>query len=446
MKENENKKTVVKVTQGTLKDTDNQQESTKNKLERFKKPLIFGLMGIVFFGCIYLIFKPSEDQNTIEKIGLNDVVPQASGSGLPDDKGKAYEQELLQQKDQEKRSALTTLSDYWNVEEKTNPSITSTSEENNVFGNSKKKETAANSHISSYQSAQGTLTSFYENDNSETKELHRQLEELKKELGEKDIPKPPTVDDQLVLMEKSYQMAAKYLPSTNLNNNDLPRVTSTNNTDKTGIKTSQKESFVPLISKSKNIVSSLYREPTDSEFITDVSEVRNREFYSPIIQKETVQPKNSIKAIVLETQTVVSDTGVRLRLLESAQSSGRAIPKGTVVTAVAKLQAGRLQLKINSIELEGMIVPVDLTIYDLDGQQGLYIPYLPEMNAASEMAANMSQTSGSTLMLTQSAGQQVAADLSRGVIQGISGYFSKKARTPKVTLKAGHRVFLVSKK
>lgn len=446
MKENENKKTVVKVTQGTLKDTDNQQESTKNKLERFKKPLIFGLMGIVFFGCIYLIFKPSEDQNTIEKIGLNDVVPQASGSGLPDDKGKAYEQELLQQKDQEKRSALTTLSDYWNVEEKTNPSITSTSEENNVFGNSKKNETAANSHISSYQSAQGTLTSFYENDNSETKELHRQLEELKKELGEKDIPKPPTVDDQLVLMEKSYQMAAKYLPSTNLNNNDLPRVTSTNNTDKTGIKTSQKESFVPLISKSKNIVSSLYREPTDSEFITDVSEVRNREFYSPIIQKETVQPKNSIKAIVLETQTVVSDTGVRLRLLESAQSSGRAIPKGTVVTAVAKLQAGRLQLKINSIELEGMIVPVDLTIYDLDGQQGLYIPYLPEMNAASEMAANMSQTSGSSLMLTQSAGQQVAADLSRGVIQGISGYFSKKARTPKVTLKAGHRVFLVSKK
>lgn len=446
MKENENKKTVVKVTEGTLKETDNQQENTQNKLERFKKPLIFGLMGIVFFGCMYLIFKPSEDKQTIENIGLNDVVPQASSYGLPDDKGKAYEQELLQQKDQEKRSALTTLSDYWNVEEKTSPSITSTSEENNVFGNSKKNETAANSHINSYQSAQGTLNSFYEKDNSETEELRRQLEELKKELGEKDIPKPTTVDDQIALMEKSYQMAAKYLPGTNLNNNDLPRVTSTNNTDKTGIKTSQKESFVPLVSKSKNTVSSLYREPTDSEFIADLSEVRNREFYSPIIQKKTVQPKNSIKAMVLETQTVVSDTGVRLRLLESAQSSGRAIPKGTVVTAVAKLQAGRLQLKINSIELEGIILPADLTIYDLDGQQGLYIPYSPEMNAASEMAANMSQTSGSSLMLTQSAGQQVAADLSRGVIQGISGYFSKKARTPKVTLKAGHQVFLVSKK
>lgn len=446
MKENENKKTVIKVTEGTLKDTDNQQESTQNKLERFKKPLIFSLMGIVFFGCLYLIFKPSEDKQTIENIGLNDVVPQASGSGLPDDKGKAYEQELLQQKDQEKRSALTTLADYWNVEDKTSPSITSISEENNVFGSNKKNEIAANSHINSYQSAQGTLNSFYENDNNETKELRKQLEELKKELGEKDIPKPTTVDDQIALMEKSYQMAAKYLPGTNLNNNDIPRVTSTNNTDKTAIKTSPKESFVPLVSKSKNTVSSLYREPTDSEFIDDLSEVRNREFYSPIIQKETAQPKNSIKAMVLETQTIISDTGLRLRLLESAQTSGRVIPEGTLVTAVAKLQAGRLQLKINSIELEGNILPVDLTIYDLDGQQGLYIPYSSEMNAASEMAANMSQTSGSSLMLTQSAGQQVAADLSRGVIQGISGYFSKKARTPKVTLKDGSLVFLVSKK
>src|SRR5690606_17978031 len=139
-------------------------------------------------------------------------------------------------------------------------------------------------------------------------------------------------------------------------------------------KTSQKEAFVPLVFKSKNTVSSLYREPTDSEFLADLSEVRNREFHSPIVQKETVQPKNSIKASVLETQTIVSDTGVRLRLLEAAQSSGRIIPQGTHVTAVAKLQAGRLQLKINSIEIEGNILPVDLTIYDLDGQPGLHIP------------------------------------------------------------------------
>ena len=116
-----------------------------------------------------------------------------------------------------------------------------------------------------------------------------------------------------------------------------------------------------------------------------------------------------------------------------------------MLTATAKFLNGRLQLKVTSVELEGNIIPVDITIYDIDGQQGLYVPYSPEMNALTEIAANMSQTSGTSIMMTRSAGQQVAGDLSRGVVQGVSGYFSKKVRTPKVTLKAGHQVFLVSK-
>jgi conjugative transposon TraM protein len=132
--------------------------------------------------------------------------------------------------------------------------------------------------------------------------------------------------------------------------------------------------------------------------------------------------------------------------LEPAQTPNRAIAQGTILTAHTKFQAGRLQLKVTSMELDGNIIPADITIYDLDGQEGLYVPYSPEMNALTEMAGNMSQTSGTSLMLTQSAGQQVAADLSRGVVQGVSGYFSKKVRTPKIILKAGHQLFLVSKK
>lgn len=42
--------------------------------------------------------------------------------------------------------------------------------------------------------------------------------------------------------------------------------------------------------------------------------------------------------------------------------------------------------------------------------------------------------------------QPAAADASRGLIQGVSGYFSKKVKAQKVTLKSSHQVFLVSKK
>jgi conjugative transposon TraM protein len=240
-------------------------------------------------------------------------------------------------------------------------------------------------------------------------------------------------------------MAAKYLPKNTTTENATPA----NGAIPGAVSaagTNQKEHFVSFTPARKNAVSALYRKPTDSAFLADWSETRNRGFYTAGSTQQAVQPKNSIKACVHDAQTVVGETGVRLRLLEPAQTPQRTIPKGTIVTANAKFQNGRLQLKITSIELEGNIIPVDITIYDLDGQQGLSVPYSPEMNALTEMAGNMSQTGGTSVMLTQNAGQQVAADLSKGVVQGISGYFAKKVRTPKVTLKAGHQVFLVSKK
>ncbi|KPE52558.1 conjugative transposon protein TraM [Elizabethkingia anophelis] len=450
MKENENKKSVVRVTEGNPNETaDVLQSGTENKTEKLKKPLIFGLMGIVFVGCMYLIFKPSEDKKEIENIGLNDAVPQATGAGMPADKGKAYEQEMLERKEQEKRNALATLSDYWNTDDKKEPADEFTEDdedESTGYGNGGRNSGRnSNPALNSYRNAQSTLGNFYQDNNSETMELRKQLDELKEKLAEKDVPKATTVDDQLALMEKSYQMAAKYLPTNSTTGNAEQQPTPANGTASGAAGANKKEHFVSFTAARKNTVSALYREPTDSEFLENWSETRNRGFYTAGTTEQVVQPKNSIKACVHDAQTVVGEMGVRLRLLEPAKTPSRTIPQGTIVTANAKFQGGRLQLKITSVELEGNIIPVDITIYDLDGQQGLYVPYSPEMNALTEMAGNMSQTGGTSVMLTQNAGQQVAADLSRGVVQGISGYFAKKVRTPKVTLKAGHQVFLVSK-
>lgn len=438
MKENENKKSVVRVTEGDPKETtDVLQNSTENKMEKLKKPLIFGLMGIVFVGCLYLIFKPSDDKNEMEVIGFNDAVPQATGAGLPDNKSKAYEMQMLEQKEQEKRHALLSLSDYWNTEEP----IDELSEENENFGYYENSSNT-NSALNSYQEMQHTLGTFYQDDYSETTELRKQLKELQKQLAEKDEIAPDPVETQLALMEKSYEMAAKYLPSS-VNDNSLEAEQGKNNVSNKVNNT--EEQFVAFNPAKQDIVSALYREPTDSAFIADWSQTRNRNFYTVGSSEELVQPKNSVRACVHEEQTVIGETGVRLRLMEAARTPTFTIPQGTIVTALAKFQGGRLQLKITSMELNGNVIPVDISIYDLDGQQGLYVPFSAEMNALTEMAGNMSQTSGTSVMLTQNAGQQVAADLSRGVVQGISSYFSKKVRTPKVTLKAGHQVFFVSK-
>ncbi len=443
MKENENNKTAVRLGDtNTDETTAVLEDSTQRKAERLKKPVIFLLMGVVFLGCMYLIFKPSSAKKKTEDVGLNDAVPQASGAGLQSDKQKAYELEVLERKEQEKRDALMSLSDYWNTE-KEQVEIEDLPVEENESSNDRRYLRAKNNPaLTSYRSMQNTLGSFYQEDNNyESEILRRELDELKQQLAEKDATPSNNIESQLALMEKSYEMASKYLPS-----NVKPELTADRADSNVSARPAiQKEYFVGFTPVKKNPVSVLYREPTDSVFLAEWTSERHIGFYTANSPEQVVQPRNSIRACIQESQTVIGENSIRLRLLEQARAASRVIPQGTVLTANAKFQGGRLQLKINSIELEGNIIPVDITIYDLDGQQGLRVPYSPEMNALTEMAGNMSQTSGTSFMLTSSPGQQIAADLSRGVVQGVSGYFSKKVKTPKVTLKGGHLLFLLSK-
>lgn len=441
MKENEKKASVLVEEAGQRKSSD-QPDDKKDGKERLKKPLIFALMGIVFLGSMYLIFKPSSDKQEIENAGLNDAVPQASEAGMQADKQKAYEQEMLEQKEQQNRKALTSLSDYWNESGASDPDKEETSDLENQGDFNSKSGKSDDPAVSSYRSARSTLGSFYQNDGSETLELRKQLDELKEKLAQKDIPAGATVSDQVALMEKSFQMAAKYLPS----GTNVPQTSSSTAGASGSSSAAKKEYFEAFTPAGKSAVSSLQREPSDSAYLADWGESRNQRFYTAGSVQQLTQTKNSVKASIHQTQLIIGEGAVRIRLLEPAKAGNRKIPQGTILTGSAKFQAGRLHLKINSIELDGNIIPVDITAYDTDGQLGLYVPYSPEINALTEMAGNMSQTSGTSLMLTQSAGQQVAADLSRGVVQGFSGYFSKKVKAPKFTVKAGHQLFLVAKK
>lgn len=438
MKDNENKRVSILVDDDQNNRENRSGDDIQGRAEKLKKPVIFILMALVFVGCMYLIFKPSSNKKKVEDIGLNGAVPQASDAGMQSDKQKAYEQEMFDQKIQEKRNELTSLSDYWN-DNNAGYKNEQLPAERYQGTNSLETIPAGSNALNSYRRAQNTLGSFYDNHDYQAQELRRQVEELKEKLAAKNIPATTNLQDQMALMEKSYQMAAKYLPSNAPSKQEKIEYTTPTSTSM------QKEHFALFTPLKKNAVSALYREPSDSTFLESWNENRNKGFYTTGINRRVQQSKNSIRAIVEETQTITDESSVRLRLLEDAKMSNHTVAIGTVLTAKAKFQNGRLQLKVTSIEFEGNITPVDITVYDLDGQQGLYVPFSSEMNALTEIASNMGQSSGTSIMMTRSAGQQSAGDLSRGVVQGISGYFSKKIRTPKVSIKAGHQLFLISK-
>jgi hypothetical protein len=97
----------------------------------------------------------------------------------------------------------------------------------------------------------------------------------------------------------------------------------------------------------------------------------------------------------------------------------------------------------SAVQHGGAVVPVDLSVYDTNGNEGIPVPGSEELNAVKEIAANMGAGMGSSITITDDAGSQLLSDLGRSAIQGVSQYVSKKMRSVKVTLKAGYSVLLL---
>ncbi|BAP32266.1 conjugative transposon TraM protein [Chryseobacterium sp. StRB126] len=123
--------------------------------------------------------------------------------------------------------------------------------------------------VNSYRNAQQTLGSFYQQDNQEVNDLRKEISRLKKDaIQNNSVPAGLGINDQLELVGKSYQMEAKYLPSAS-KEETVP-------TEKEETKPSNEKKFKLTTVKAAHskIVSSLYREPSDSAFILGLNHNR----------------------------------------------------------------------------------------------------------------------------------------------------------------------------
>lgn len=104
----------------------------------------------------------------------------------------------------------------------------------------------------------------------------------------------------------------------------------------------------------------------------------------------------------------------------------RFIPKGTVLVGGTRIQGERLDILVTAVEYKGTVLPVELEVYDADGQQGILVPNSMEYDAVREIAANMGSSMNSSINISTDAGAQIASDLGKGVIQGVSQYVTKR--------------------
>lgn len=355
-------------------------------------PAMFLTTGII----LWIIFNSFGDGAAPQTSGFNQNMPEPDAQEITADKRDAY----ATVKDSVRVTTEIPLVDSVpNVREEVQPDMVEASNQ-------------------AYQEVQTSLDDFFvpeDNSAAQMAELQAKIDELEAQNALAQQQSQPTEKE---LMEESYRLAAQYLGTGGGQQAII-------------VDEPEKERKVmPVNQVNRNVVSSLSASKDNARSFSTAVGTRRQNF------------KNTISACVAADQSITDGQSVRLRTLEPMWIGNSLLPKNTTVVGSARLQGERLEIKIETIEALGCIMEVDLSVYDSDGQEGINIPNSMESDALHEIGANMGSTMGSSINLTTNAGAQLASDVGKGLINGVSQYLNKKLRTVKVHLKSGYKIML----
>ena len=144
---------------------------------------------------------------------------------------------------------------------------------------------------------------------------------------------------------------------------------------------------------------------------------------------ETVN-KSSITAVIHNQNRVIKGgSSVRMRLTEEYKVGKYTIPKNHIITGIASLSAERVMINISSIRLGNEVIPVKLTVYELDGLRGIYDEELLKYDLTNDLA-DESINQGETRIELGNFGS-ISTD-------GLK----KKKDEPRVTIPENHKIIL----
>ena len=379
----------------------------KSQAERQKMMKYLVVMpAAILCGAVILWLLYSSLNKSDERVGdaFNTEIPEGENDGMKDKMSEYEAAEAAKEKEtrQQTVSVLDTLT-------------AATPQDSDM-----RQPSAVETSAQAYQEVQASLDDFFVPENNEAAqvaELQARIDELEAQNAMAQQQQQP---DQMEMLERSYQLAAQYMGNGNGGNYSPP----TPADDEKG-----KRDVLPVAQVNRNVVSTLGSSSTVRGFTTAVGTMR-------------AVAKNTIAAVVANNQSVTDGESVKLRTTEPMWVGSRMIPRNTVIVGSARVQGERLEIEISSIECDGSIYDVELQVYDSDGQEGINIPNSMESDALHEIGANMGSTMGSSISISTNTGAQIASDVGRGLINGVSQYLNKKLRTVKVHLKAGYRVML----
>ena len=190
------------------------------------------------------------------------------------------------------------------------------------------------------------------------------------------------------------------------------------------------------------------KKPSDEEKPSEVvKKVKTTLDYFNTLAQNEQEPK-LIKAIIDENVKATDGSRVRLRLLDDVEINEHVVKRGSYLYAtMSGFSSQRVKGNINSIMVDDELVKVNLSLYDTDGLEGLYVPSSQFRETSKDVASGA--VSGNMNMNTSGTGSsfsQWGMQAVQNAYQKTSNAIGKAIKKNKVKLKYGTFVYIINTK
>lgn len=266
---------------------------TPEEKRRRARYIVYPLFCLLCAGFLLLVFSPSEKEKSEKEKGkgFNVEMPSPKDSEMEGNKVSAYEQEALAKKEKWRRGTFQEMSELLNKDSQDTAGLTAGKANTELPPEPETEKSPGSVHSSAeaYRNMNRSLGAVYtRNENQQNADLLRRIEELEKEKRTaKGQPEGQTLEEKMALLEKSYELAARY----NGKQPDAPAAVNgrSDRKDRTAVR--------PVKQVRNQVVSSLAQPMGNEDFIAEFAGERNTGFHTPI-GRTLPSGRNTIAACV----------------------------------------------------------------------------------------------------------------------------------------------------
>lgn len=150
--------------------------------------------------------------------------------------------------------------------------------------------------------------------------------------------------------------------------------------------------------------------------------------------------------------TVTNGSTIKIRITSETklqlQGEELVLQPNTLITGVCAISGDRVNIKVNSLRIDNFLYPVTMMVYDLDGQQGVYVKDLAQK---TQLSTALVQSAGQTMQPSYFIGQggignQVGTQLATSTLQNVSNVgrnlLTTKVAQVRAFIRPNYRVLL----